>query len=79
MLVVTDTIPQLLGLAPVWVRALAERGVDSSVSLELWRDAHLEPPSAERVEMLQQWAGGDKRIVDLAENEACLTRVSRRC
>lgn len=45
---------------------MAARGVDSSVSVELWRDAHLDPPAAERVDMLERWASGDSRIVELA-------------
>lgn len=69
MPLVADTIPLLEDLAPVWVKAFAERGVHTTVSLALWRE-DLAQPTPERVRMLERWAAGQARITDLARQLA---------
>lgn len=61
--------PGLQHLAPVWVNELRRQGVDSDRTLALWRDDHLEPPPPDRIAMLQRWARGETRIVDLTRDE----------
>lgn len=61
--------PGLQHLAPVWVNELRRQGVDSDRTLALWRDDHLKAPPPDRIAMLQPWARGETRIVDLARSE----------